>query len=80
MLGKSTSSQTVLSDEFHVYETHYFGGPYEMRTDKKETHSVEAVNANLRHYLKRLARKSRCFSRRAGALHKNIHLFIYCYD
>ena len=50
-----------------------------MRTDKKQTYSVEAVNADLRHCLKRLARKSRCFSRRADTLYKNILLFVYCY-
>ena len=54
--------------------------PHEMRTDKQETYSVEAVNADLRHYLKRLARKSRCFSRRLEALHKNLRLFVYCYN
>jgi IS1 family transposase len=47
-----------------VYDTSYYGTPYEMRTDKEEIYSVEAVNADLRHHLKRLARKSRYFSRR----------------
>jgi hypothetical protein len=51
-----------------------------MRSDKKETYSVEAVNSDLRHYLKRLARKSRCFSRRLEALRKNLRLFAYCYN
>jgi hypothetical protein len=51
-----------------------------MRSDKKETYSVEAVNADLRHYLKRLARRSRCFSRRLDALHRHLRLFAYCYN
>ncbi len=51
-----------------------------MRTDKQETYSVEAVNADLRHYLKRLARKSRCFTRRMQSLAKNLQLFAYCYN
>jgi hypothetical protein len=51
-----------------------------MRSDKRETYSVEAVNADLRHYLKRLARKSRCFSRHLEALLKNLQLFAYCYN
>jgi len=51
-----------------------------MRSDKKETYSVEAVNANLRHYLKRLARKSRCFSRCLDSLRKNLCIFAYCYN
>jgi hypothetical protein len=51
-----------------------------MRTDKQETYSVDAVNADLRHYLKRLARKSRCFTRNMQSLAKNIQLFVYCYN
>lgn len=79
-LEKAPQAKQYYSDAFPVYDTLYYGAPYEMRTDKKETYSVEAVNADLRHYLKRLARKSRCFSRRADALYKNIHLFVYCYN
>ena len=29
--------------------------------DKSDTHNVESINADLRHYLKGLSRKSRCF-------------------
>ena len=72
-LEKAPQAKQYYSDAFPVYDTLYYGAPYEMRTDKKETYSVEAVNADLRHYLKRLARKSRCFSRRADALYRNIH-------
>jgi IS1 family transposase len=68
------------SDAFPAYDTLYYGAPYEMRTDKQETYSVEAVNADLRHHLKRLARKSRCFTRRVQSLAKNIQLFACCYN
>ena len=79
-LERAPQAKQYYSDAFPVYDTLYYGAPYEMRTDKKETYSVEAVNADLRHYLKRLARKSRCFSRRLDALYKNIHLFVYYYN
>lgn len=79
-LERAPQAKQYYSDAFPVYDTLYYGAPYEMRTDKKETYSVEAVNADLRHYLKRLARKSRCFSRRMEALHKNMRLFVYCYN
>ena len=68
------------SDAFPVYDTLYYGAPYEMRTDKQQTYAVEAVNADLRHYLKRLARRSRCFSRRLQSLIENLRLFVYCYN
>jgi hypothetical protein len=51
-----------------------------MRPDKQETYSVEAMNADLRHYLKRLARKSHCFTRRMESLANNLQLFVYCYN
>jgi len=79
-LERAPQAKQYYSDAFPGYDTLYYGAPYEMRTDKQETYSVEAVNADLRHYLKRLARKSRCFSRRMQSLARNIQLFVYCYN
>jgi IS1 family transposase len=79
-LERAPQAKHSYSDAFPVYDTLYYGAPYEMRTDKQETYAVEAVNADLRHYLKRLARKSRCFSRRMQALIRNLRLFVYCYN
>jgi IS1 family transposase len=77
-LERAPQAKQYYSDAFPVYDTLYYGAPSEMRTDKKETYSVEVVDADLRHYLKCLARKSRCFSRRLDALYKKIRLFVYC--
>ena len=79
-LESTPQARQYYSDALPVYDTLYYGAPYEMRTDKRETYSVEAVNADLRHYLKRLARRSRCFSRRMQSLAENIQLFVYCYN
>ena len=79
-LERAPQAKQYYSDAFPVYNTLYYGAPYEMRTDKQETYSVEAVNADLRHYLKRLARKSKSFSRRMHSLAQNIQLFVYCYN
>jgi len=76
----SPQARQYYGDAFSGYNNLYYGAPYEMRLDKKEIYSVEAVNADLRHYLKRLARTSRCFSRRLDALLKNLQLFAYCYN
>ena len=43
-------------------------GRYQVSEGKSDTFSVEADNAELRHYLARLVRKSCCFSRRPEAL------------
>ena len=79
-MERAPQARQYYSDAFSAYDTLYYGAPYEMRTDKKETYSVEAVNADLRHYLKRLARKSRCYSRCLDALLNNLRLFAYCYN
>jgi hypothetical protein len=49
-------------------------------SDKSKTYSVEGTNADLRHYLARLARKSRFFSRRIHALRRAVDLFVRFYN
>ena len=56
-LERAPQAKQYYTDAFPVYDTLYYGAPYELRTDKQETYAVEAVNADLRHYLKRLARE-----------------------
>lgn len=52
------------SDAFDVYASlWYYWGRYAVSEGKTDTYSVEGNNAELRHYLARLARSSRCFSR-----------------
>jgi IS1 family transposase len=79
-LERAPQAKQYYSDAFPVYDNLYYGAPYELRLDKQETYAVEAVNADLRHYLKRLARRSRCFSRRLHSLVQNLKLFVYCYN
>ena len=40
----------------------------------------EGMNADLRHYLTRLVRRSRCFSRCIHALGRAVDLFVRCYN
>ena len=44
--------------------------------DKSQTYSVEGTNTDLRHYLARLARRSRCIH----ALTRAFDLFVRCYN
>lgn len=46
--------------------------------DKSQTYSVEGNNAELRHYLARLTRRSRCFSKCIHALRRTVELFVWC--
>jgi len=48
--------------------------------DKSDTFTVEGVNADLRHYIPGLARRSRCFYRSLETLHAVLALFVYAYN
>lgn len=64
---------------FPVYNLDY-GTPYAMRFDKFEIYSVEAVKADLRHYLNCRACKSRCFPRQIHSLMNNLQLLVDCFN
>src|SRR5262249_35218805 len=81
MLDRSPQAKQYYLDAFGVYETlAYFPGRWRAYADKSQTYSVEADNAELRHYLARLARKSRCFSRSIRALWRSIKLFVFAWN
>jgi IS1 family transposase len=47
---------------------------------KERTHTIESINAQLRTYLARLKRKSRCFSRKLEALWQSVRMFVWHYN
>ena len=77
-------ARRYFSDGFNVYPTLltllYAPGRHAVAPGKSGTFSVEGDNAELRHYLARLARKSRCFSRCLWALTRAVALFIYAWN
>ena len=48
--------------------------------DKSCTFTVEGVNADLRHYIPLLARKSRCFARNIETLRAVLEVFVEAYN
>jgi len=48
--------------------------------DKSDTHEVESVNADLRHYIAGLRRRSRCFFRKFETLRAVLHVFANAYN
>jgi len=81
MLDGSPPAAHYYSDGYSLYEALiYTPGQHIALSDKSQTYSVEADNAELRHYLARLARKSRCFSRCLRALRTAIKLFVFAWN
>ena len=48
--------------------------------DKRDTHNVESINADLRHYISGLARRSRCFYRKLETLQAVLNVFAEAYN
>ena len=53
---------------------------YVISYGKDETYTIEGMNADLRTYLGRLKRRSRCFSRSIEALRRAIRMFVWHYN
>jgi len=69
------------SDAWIAYENVvYSPGQHVSLPNKTQTYSVEANNAELRQYLARLARSSRCFSRSVASLRAALKLFIFAWN
>ena len=80
LLDNSPYASRYYSDAFPLYQSAIYAGVHQALADKSETYSVEADNSELRHYLARLARKSRCFSRCLLALQRAVQLFIFAWN
>ena len=81
LLNETAQGQRYYSDLFEAYQTVlYWPAEHSPTPDKRETYSVEGANAELRHYLARLGRRSRCFSRCADALRRAVRLFVYAWN
>jgi IS1 family transposase len=81
MVDEAPKAKWYYSDGFDAYaRLWYHFGRYEVPEGKADTYAVEADNAEFRHYLARLARQSRCFSRCPYALRCAIKLFVFCFN
>ena len=80
MLDQAPAEQ-YYSDKFPIYSSLTYRRSYHLAlSDKSETYSVEADNAELRHYLTRLARRSRCFSRCIEWLNRHLKAFAHAWN
>jgi IS1 family transposase len=70
------------SDALAVYQELMWpdGSSHVVSQKKEETFTIESLNADLRTYLGRLKRRSRCFSRCWEALARAIRLFVWHYN
>ena len=58
----------------------FFGKHNQNAYDKSDTHNVEGSNADLRHYIAGLRRRSRCFFRNLETLRAVLWVFVNAYN
>jgi len=81
MPAECVQGHDYYSDDHQGYKTVlYSPAIHHPMQDKSEAYSVEGSNADLRHYLARLRRRSRCFSRCEKALHNAVKIFVFVYN
>ncbi len=80
VVDAAAHAQDYYSDGFNTYRELCWWGHHQAMYDKSQTYSVEGTNAELRHYLAHLARRSRCFSRCIHALSRAVDLFVRFYN
>jgi IS1 family transposase len=81
LVDESPQAHWYYSDQLPAYaEVAYGEGIYRAMPDKSQTYSVEADNAELRHYLARLGRDNRCFNRSIHALRSAVRILAYCWN
>ncbi len=68
VIDSAPQAASYFSDAFLTYRDLCWWGAHQSMHDKSQTYSVEGDNAELRHYLARLVRKTRCFSKCIEAL------------
>jgi insertion element IS1 protein InsB len=78
LVERSPQAAQYYSDNFATYHTLVsYPGHHAVAPRKSQTSSGEADNAEVRHYLARLGRRSRCFSRSIEALRRAVKLFVH---
>jgi insertion element IS1 protein InsB len=81
LADRARGAKRYFSDGLDTYPTlAYATGEHLLSEGKRDTYTVEGSNADLRHYLARLQRASRCFSRCPKALKRALFIFVHAYN
>ena len=81
MVDNAPEAEKYCTDGWFGYVDVVYPGKHIRNThDKSDTYTVEGVNADLRHYIPILARRSRCFARKLDTLYAVLEVFIEAYN
>lgn len=81
MVNAAPDADRYCTDGYYGYLDVVFPGEHIFNPrNKNDTFTVEGVNADLRHYIPTLARRSRCFPRKLENLQAVLSVFICAYN
>lgn len=81
MVDAASEAESYCTDGYFGYLDVVFPGKHIFNVhNKKDTFTVEGVNADLRHYIPTLARRSRCFPRKLENLQAVLAVFVRAYN
>ena len=81
LVDNTPSSKAYYTDGYLGYTNVIYPGKFIRNVrNKNDTTTVESVNADLRHYIPILARRSRCFARSIETLRAVVEVFVAAYN
>ena len=81
MVDAAPEAEEYCTDGYYGYLDVVFPGKHIYNIhNKNDTFTVEGVNADLRHYIPTLARRSRCFPRKMENLQAVLAVFVQAYN
>lgn len=81
MVDTAPEAKQYCTDGYYGYLDVVFPGKHIFNVhNKKDTFTVESVNADLRHYIPTLARRSRCFPRKLDNLQAVLDVFVKAFN
>ena len=81
MIDTAPEAKQYCTDGYYGYLDVVFPGKHIFNVhNKKDTFTVESVNADLRHYIPTLARRSRCFPRKLDNLQAVLDVFVKAFN
>lgn len=81
LVDAAPPAQRYRTDGYLAYcDVNYYGKHIRNAHDKNDTHNVESVNADMRHFIAGLARRSRCFHRSIETPDAVVSVYIEAYN
>jgi len=81
LVDNAPEAEKYCTDGYFGYvDVAYYGEHIRNICDKSNTFTVEGVNADLRHYIPILRRRSRCFPRKLETLQAVLRVFVDAYN